>query len=278
MKQAHLKTSFNMLPRHILRERLAAEVISWAFVALTVLAAIMLLYIAWLTKSLFDYNLQKTTIQRQIEQAKPIVELNNRVNKLKDTYKTVSAFRDSITSVELKGFDILKQLEKVTPVAVTYSSVTLSQEGKLTLNGLAGNEIVVSDLIYVLKGTDMFSEVFLTSLNKKEAEDTGKTATDGTAAKGSSLPASLQGKVQEREALKPDAQRSAASSSYTSVFVINCTIKKDDPKAQKQVTPAPLQNVQVTTGAASPTAAATKQQPTTVPSSQTKPATQAKAR
>lgn len=77
----------------------------------------------------------------------------------------------NVEATEIKWSSVITDLIAATPLSVYYSSYSGSEDGKVTVAGLADSYAAVSDLIVALSEEDVFADVFVPSVAATGSED-----------------------------------------------------------------------------------------------------------
>jgi len=164
------KNTFNLFPKDIQRHRYAKHIVYFLITAL-ILVNIGFAFKTVLTKNhITNINKIKEDNLKEIENAKPRVELNNTIREYQSNLNKITEFQKSLTSVDVPMFDIFKEIEKKSPKNISMNSITLSEDGKIALTGLAKDEFVVCNFVSNLKKIDKLTDTNLKSVTKKEDE------------------------------------------------------------------------------------------------------------
>jgi hypothetical protein len=164
----HSKSSFNFFPKNIERERTIRRSIYYAVAALLVFNIGFVSYNLFLSNLVRVINETKLDHTMKIAEADPIIKLDATIKGYEADLAKITAYQKSINSVEAPMFAILVDLEKLVPSNITFNSLTLGEDGKIVLIGLAKDEYEICDFVTSLKGMSKISDVYLKSTSKKE--------------------------------------------------------------------------------------------------------------
>jgi len=82
----------------------------------------------------------------------------------------------NVEATEIKWSSVITDLIATTPLSIYYSSYSGSEDGKVTVAGLADSYSAVSDLISALSGNDSFVDIFVPSTATTGSEDSPNMA------------------------------------------------------------------------------------------------------
>ncbi len=116
-------------------------------------------------------NRQRAIITNKIKAYAEYKAYRDRIDSNKAELAKMEQYQESVTSIEAPIFEILKTLEETVPSDISFTDVTFSEDGKITIKGMAKDEFVVADLLVVLKKNEKLADVFLNSVTKKEADN-----------------------------------------------------------------------------------------------------------
>lgn len=175
-KQMFMKNSFNLFPKNVERNREIENLVKYILIALWIGCVCFSVYTFFLFNKINVVNAEKQVNTRKVEQAKPFVALYDSVKKDQSELNKIQAFQKSINSVDAPMVDILKNLESSAPSDITINSLTLGEDGKILLVGMARNEFVTGEFVASMKKIDKLTNVYLKSVSKKEDEENNSGA------------------------------------------------------------------------------------------------------
>ncbi|HAU40292.1 MAG: hypothetical protein UV80_C0001G0050 [Candidatus Peregrinibacteria bacterium GW2011_GWF2_43_17] len=123
----------------------------------------------------YTYMAKMTLDAKVLDADSQIANLTTQVDELEaQNLSEVSLAQQLLANVEateIKWSAVITDLIATTPLSVYYSSYSGSEDGKVTVAGLADSYAAVSDLIDALSGKDAFVGVFVPSVAATGSED-----------------------------------------------------------------------------------------------------------
>lgn len=160
----------NLLPKEELETKPFGRFLKWAlsYGRYIIVTVELIVFLVFFSRFIFDREL--ANINDKIEQKQAIIAS---AQEFEDRFR---AIQDHISYVETLDtdrriyLDILDTLERITPVQVSYNSVSFSEES-LTLQGFANNNESFAQLLAQLKIIDTFTAISLDSLSENEENE-----------------------------------------------------------------------------------------------------------
>jgi len=123
---------------------------------------------------------KQVAIAQKIKEAAPIVELKNNIQVRQDKINQLSGIVDLVVAQSTFNTRIFDRISSVMPENVFIVNYALSQTGDLNIIGKAKDRDSIAYFIYNLKGSGLFSDVYLsnvsgTASNATESNPTGLT-------------------------------------------------------------------------------------------------------
>lgn len=150
--------------------RLSHWVAGFIFVVVLVLTGWAHFQKIQLNKALVETEVQVNQVESQLDQM--------REQKL-DAVVAAQAVIDEVKASSIQWSKVVIKLLDVTPLDVFYNSYNASVEGKMTVNALTDSYDSAAQLISVLDKESLFSNVFVGSLTKGDADSGSEVVSFG---------------------------------------------------------------------------------------------------
>ena len=163
-------SKINLLPKDALESKPLGRFLEWAlsygrYIIITVELVVFLVFF-----SRFIYDRKLADLNDKIEQKQAIVASAQQFEKEFRYVQDVISYIETLDTDRQKYLEILATLERITPIQVSYDSLSFS-ENSISLQGSALNNESFAQLLVQLKNVETFSRVSLDSFAKEEDID-----------------------------------------------------------------------------------------------------------
>ena len=134
-------------------------------IACLIVLAISLLSYGVLAFLQFRLGTKETLMQKTIKEAIPIVTLKNNIRDKQNSINQLSKIVDLVTARSIIDTKILDGIAKVMPDNVFLVNYSVDQSGNLNIMGKSKDMDSIAYFISKLKGTGLFSNVYLSNLS-----------------------------------------------------------------------------------------------------------------
>lgn len=149
-----------------------------AFLVVLVLGALGYGILALLLSRL---TTQEVTLQQKIKAASPIVALKNDIQVKQDKINQLSGMVDLVGAQSTLNTRILDGISSVMPDNVFMVNYALDQTGNLNIMGKAKDMDSIAYFISKLKGSGLFSDVYLSNVSSNTSNNVNTSPNAGSA-------------------------------------------------------------------------------------------------
>ncbi len=162
----------NLLPKEELNTRPIGRFLKWilSYGRYIITSVELVVFLVFFSRFIYDQKL--ADLKDEIEQKQAIVASASQFEHTFRLTQDKIAYIKSIDKDRLLYIQVLDILKKITPVQVSFDSVSF-EENTLLLNGFAQTNESFAQFLAQLKKIDIFTSVTLDSLEKIEDEEQG---------------------------------------------------------------------------------------------------------
>jgi Tfp pilus assembly protein PilN len=160
----------NLLPKEELEQMPLGRFLKWALSYGRYIIICVELVVFMVFFSRFIYDRQLAELNDEIDQKQAIVASAQQFEKKFRSVQSHISYVEALDKDRKLYFDTITTLEEITPIQVTYTTVTF-QNLELALEGEALNNESFAQLLAQLKKNDSFSTITLNSLEKDEEKE-----------------------------------------------------------------------------------------------------------
>jgi len=163
----------NLLPEEIIRKRKEGKTYAASGIAAIVIVGFLCGTYIGIGREIGRLEMlnskmenESGTLEMASEHQAFLDSVENRVEKKLQILRSIEEDNESFTAMFLS-------LEENLPTDIGFINVTGSSDGEIVINGTAGSEISVAELVHNLKEDGLFDKIFVSSIDKSANENSG---------------------------------------------------------------------------------------------------------
>jgi len=154
----------NLLPYNVLEERKNRERTKVFITILVIFGFIGLILIYLPLFKAKSLEREKKAMQAKVDEIKHVVDDKNKLDRIRIRVEQKENLLKEIEKKEVFVKDILELIEKEIPQKIYSVQINVGGSESIIISGVAVNDNAIADLIYNIRGTQKFSDIFVGSI------------------------------------------------------------------------------------------------------------------